>query len=288
MPRSLTHVLTALAAASLLAAAPACRPGGDTSDPSAATPSLDPPVVIEWFLGQFRAPTTSNRRIHLGILTRPVKAAPSQASDPHPNSCAPGLVSFIPTPTANVWLATDDTGTLFRYAGNGWSPVPVPGDLPPVGKLLALAVPPDHPDQLELLVTLHDDSQLSVLVLVDDTVTAQHPPESAQLSDRRAALQRFDSGRCLGDARDCLHVTPIDDGFMVTREPTLNRDRVEIPLPPGAHVQDVRYTDDAGTTLALLTQDACPKENTPPADPSTESSTEPSAADPSPQPAPAR
>jgi hypothetical protein len=285
MPRALTHILTALAAASLLTPAPACRPGDPkpTDPPTAAIPP-DPPTVIEWFLGQFRAPTTSNRRIHLGILTRPVKAAPSSASDPHPNSCAPGLVSFIPTPTANVWLATDDTGALFRYAGNGWSPVSVPRDLPPVGKLLALAVPPDHPDQLELLVTLHEDSELSVLVLVGDTVTTRHPPEAAQLPDRRAALERFDSGRCLGDARDCLHVTPIDDGFMVTCEPTLNTDRVEIPLPPGAHVQDVRYTDDAGTTLALLTPDACPTENAPPADPSAD----PSAADPSSPPDPAR
>ena len=76
-------------------------------------------------------------------------------------------------------------------------------------------------------------------------------------------------------------MTPIDDGFMVTREPTLNSDRVEIPLPPDAHVQDVRYVDDAGTTLALLTQDACPKENTPPTDPSAD----PAAADPSADPA---
>lgn len=268
MPRALTHVLTALAAASLLTPAPACRPGPgrDTSTPTAATP-LDPPTVIEWFLGQFRAPSTSNRSIHLGILTRPLKAAPSYASDPYPNSCAPGLVSFIPTPTANVWLATNDAGALFRYAGHGWSPVPSREPLPPLGKLLALGVPPDHPDQLELLVTLHDDSELSVLVLEGDTVTAQHPPAATELPDRRAALQRFDSGRCLGDARDCLHVTPIDDGFMVTREPSLNSDRVEIPLPPDAHVQDVRYADEAGTTLALLTQDACPEENTPPADP---------------------
>ena len=222
------------------------------------------PEVIEWFLGvQVRGPRTSNRGASLGIVTLDLSGEAKHDGELRPGSCAAGLIAFLPT-HAGTWLGLDESGRLLRYTDERWSPVPAKVPLPPLRRLLALA---PLAAGIELLVTTKQgaEERLAVLSMTGDEITDRRPLDPATLGDRHAALQRFDGGRCLDRTRDCLHLTSTDAGTVLMREPVLFGDRVEITKLDDGTVHDVRYADEAGTKIDLLSTTACP-----PAEPSGE------------------
>ncbi len=215
------------------------------------------PAVIEWFLGeQVRGPRTSNRGASLGIVTLDLTGEAKHDGAPRPGSCAPGLTAFLPT-HAGTWLGLDESGRLLRYAGESWSGVPTSIPLPPLRRLLASA---PLAAGVELLVTTKQgaEERLAVLTMTGDEITDSRPLDPATLGDRQAALQRFDGGRCLDHTRDCLHLTSTDAGTVLMREPELFGDRVEITILDEGTIHDVRYADEAGTKIDLLSSAACP------------------------------
>lgn len=215
------------------------------------------PEVIQWFLGeQVRGPRTSNRGTNLGIVKLELTGEAKHDGEPRPESCAPGLTSFLPAPTG-TWLGLDESGQLLRHAGERWIPVPAKISLPPIRRLLGLAL---LASGLELLVTTKEGAheRLSVLTMTGDQITESRALDPATLGDRREALQRFDSSRCRERTRDCLHLTATETGTVLMREPELFDDRVEITTLGEGTVLDVRYADDAGTTIELLSTAACP------------------------------
>jgi hypothetical protein len=225
----------------------------------ARQPAASIPAVIEWFLGeQVRGPRTSNRGHSLGIVTLDLTGEAKRDGELRPGSCAPGLTAFLPTHTG-TWLGLDESGRLLRYAGEGWSAVPAKVPLSPIRRLLALA---PLAAGVELLVTTKQGAQerLAVLTVAGDEITDSRPLDPAVLGDRRAALERFDGGRCLDHTRDCLHLTSTDAGTVLMREPVLFGDRVEITILDEGTVHDVRYADEAGTRIDLLSTAACPAE----------------------------
>lgn len=230
------------------------------------------PEVIEWFLGeQTRGIRETNRKTNLGIFTIDVGADAPTDGELRPQSCAPGLVSFIPTPTrTGTWFGVDEEGHLLRYAGEGWTSVPSTVPIPSISKLLATS---DAASPLELLVAVKrkNSEYLSVLVIANDEVTAVQDPDPSTLGDREAALFRFDSGRCIDDVHDCLHLTKTADGLMLMLEPELYGNRNELTTLDKDGVHDVRYADVKGTKIDVLTTHACVSLD----DPSPESETPP-------------
>ncbi len=254
--RPIALAVPALAVAVLCGA---CRHGEPSRTPQ--SPTREPPTtpeVIEWLLGeQTRGPRTSNRGANLGILTLDLASGKEAAGAARPQTCAPGLVAFIPLPSrSGDWFGLDETGRLLRHGPDGWSPVPVARSMPALTKLLAIT---GSPSRLELLVALTKDHRehLAVLVLVGGRITDVQGVDLSALPDRRTALQRYDSGRCVAGTRECLHVTSTDEGTVVTREPGLFEDRVEVTTFEDGGVQDVRYADAAGTKIDVLSPQAC-------------------------------
>lgn len=256
-------VLAVLAAVPITAT---CRsdgpplPRGEGST-SSTVPEISTPEVIEWFLGeQVRGSKPSNRKTHLGIITFDVSndTDPSAKSIVHPNSCVEGLVSFIPTPTRDgVWFGIDERGKLLRYAGAGWAVMPATVTIPPIGKLLAFS---NRWKRLNLLVAVLKDNReyLSVLIIANGQVVDLKSPDPLGFGDRHAALQEFDSGRCVGGVRDCLHLTRVDDDLVIMREPELYAVRSEVATLEAGRTRDVRYANIEGTKVDVLTTDACP------------------------------
>lgn len=238
----------------------ACRPAPPTS------PTLTPPTapeVVEWLLGeQVRGPRTSNKGVYVGVVTLDLTSSPPTPVA-QPQTCAPDLVQLITPGRTGTWLALDSSGQLLQHASTGWSAVPSKLPLPPIAKLVASA---GSPSRLELLVTVKDRGrELHLLTLRDGHVTLIQSIEPSTFRDRRDALQRWDSGRCVDRVRDCLHLTALDRDVVLMREPALFEPRVEVTTLPRDHVFDVRYANAAGTQVHVLTTEACP-----PATPSVE------------------
>ena len=282
MPARRRLVLPLLAAAFLLAACHHAKRSGPEDPTTVTAPPPTAPEVVEWLIGeQVRGTKTSNRG-HVGIATYELAATASPVYSP--KTCA-DLVQLIPIPTrSGTWLAIDASGQLVRYTEAGWSPMPTAKGitLPPIGKLIAFSRTKSA--NLELLVSLEDhDRELSLLTLVGARVTGIQTIELSPYQDHRDTLQRYDSARCIEGTRDCLHLTAIDDGLVLMREPELfdNRVEVKVLLDPGT--RDVRYADQAGTKIYVLTPAVCPAPPDPspaaqPSEPTADPSTKPEAA----------
>jgi hypothetical protein len=256
LARSPALVFSALVAGVLLGACRRDAPS-KTPEPAAAPPTT--PEVIEWLLGeQTRGPRASNRGTNLGILTLDIATdAKAGPGTPRPQTCASGLVAFIPLPTrSGDWFGLDESGSLLRHSPDGWQPVPVSQPVPALTTLVAIT---GAPPRFELLVTLTKDHRehLAVLVIVNGQITGIQGVDLSALPDRRTTLQRYDSGRCVAGTRDCLHVTPLDEGAVLMREPELFGDRVEVTTFEEGTVRDVRYADAKGTKVDVLSPRAC-------------------------------
>ena len=256
MPRcSAALVFSALVAGVL---AGACRHHQPSETPEPPPDPTTTPEVIEWLLGeQTRGPRTSNRGASLGILTLDLAAGAEATGTPRSNTCAAGLVAFIPLPSrSGDWFGLDESGRLLRHAAGGWVPVSAALPVPALTKLVAIT---GAPPRLELLVALTEGhrERLAVLLLVSGEITGIQGVDLSKLPDRRATLQRYDSGRCVAGTRDCLHVTPLDEGTVLMREPELFDDRVEVTTFEAGGVRDVRWADTAGTKVDVLSPRAC-------------------------------
>jgi hypothetical protein len=273
--RTTFSVLPLAAAAALLALACHREERTNTADPAPDPPEIA--EIVEWLVGeQVRSPKTQNRGVGLVILDIDAKALGQGTLAP--GSCAADLVSVIPVPRASgEWLGVDESATLHRYSGEGWSPVPSKVELPPLAKLLAVA----HGGDGSLLVLVYkqgDGKQLWQLTLSGGVVTGIQSIDRAGFRDRRAALAAYDSRRCLG-LDDCLHLTSIGKDVVLSVEPKLY-DFWETKLelgPTGA--RDVRYVGDGGKTLGLLIAEPCkpPEDAAPAAPPTPEAAPSPSA-----------
>lgn len=257
MPARPTGLLVLLAAVTS-----ACRPAPPTA-PTHPPPTA--PEVVEWLLGeQVRGPRTSNKGVYVGVVTLDLTSSPP-APVAHPQTCAPELVQLVAPGRTGTWLALDASGQLLQQAPAGWSPVPSTLPLPPIAKLVASA---GSPSRLELLVTVKDRGrELHLLTLMDGQVTGIQSIEPSTFRDRRDALQRWDSGRCVDRVRDCLHLTALDRDVVLMREPALFEPRVEVTTLPRDHVFDARYANAAGTKVHVLTTDACPPSPAPSPEP---------------------
>lgn len=270
MSRTPVLVLSALTAATL---APACHRGPSTEPPPPPSEAPEVPEVIEWFLGErvrggpssdeaelglvTMGTKTSDRGTNLGTLTANVAAESKGEGTPRPGSCAPGLISFIPVPTnPGVWLGANKTGQLLRYAGERWSPVHSKVALPPIAALLAFGT---SASTLELLVVVKGAKreQLSRLTISGEAVTQVQSVDPSTLGDRKETLQRYRSSRCLEGFHDCLRLTSTDEGIVLSSEPRPNENWIIIAVLGKDGVRDVRYADAKGTTVDVLTTQAC-------------------------------
>lgn len=270
------RMLTSVSAAVATSFALACKPAPPPSPPP------DPPSVaevVEWLVGeQLRGPKTSNRGTNVGIVTIPLVKGYLPPDALVPGSCAPELVSFIPIPgAAGEYLAVDAAGQLFRLAGGEWSAVQSKMELPPIAKLLGFQITTDPSRAArELLVYKKDDgAQLWQLTLVGGVVVGLSTVDLATFTKRAAALERFDSRRCIDRTRDCLHLTAITNDVVLSREPTIYADWDPLMELGNTDARDVRYLDDEGKEVSLLI--AAPCDPAAPASvPSAPSSTSPS------------
>ncbi len=244
-------------------------------------PPPDPPQVaeiVEWLVGeQVRAPTTKNRSVGLVILDIDAKALGSGTLQP--GSCAPGLTSVILIPrTTDQWLGVDGTETLYRYSRTGWAAVPSKIALPPLAKLIAIG-PADGENVHVLVYKQGDNEQLWQLTLSPEAVTGIRGVDRTSFSTRRATLEAYDSGRCLG-IRDCLHLTSIGKDVILSREPEIYDNWVTKIDLGATGARDVRYAGAAGKggkkKMGLLIAAPCepPAE---PGDPAPEATPSPSA-----------
>jgi hypothetical protein len=252
--RSPTLVPTAVACLLALACRPSKAP--DEPDPPAEPPSIA--EVVEWLVGeQLRGTKTSPHGPSLGIVTLPLTAGSLDEGTLQPGSCAPELVSFIPMPgTKSDWLAVDKSGALLRYSGKGWAPVASKLALPPIAKLLGFAGTTNPPR--ELLVYKHgDNEQLWQLTFFEDVIVDQKPIGRRMFSKRAAALEQFDSRRCLERTRNCLHLTVVDEVVHLGREPELYANWEPVMDLGKTAARDVRYIDSKGKKVGVLVASKC-------------------------------
>ncbi len=235
----------------------ACHPSPPSSSPPTA--NFTAAEIIEWLLGErVRGPKTSNRGNSVGIVSYDLSGA-EPTTTVVPNSCAPDLLQIISArERAGTRFALDQSGGLFRLTDSGWWPVSSPTPLPLLDGLLGFR---NNPSSLELLVhTPGEQHELTLLTFDGDDVAivVVEPVDLATFHNRGETLQRFDSGRCLDGIRDCLHLVVADNSLVLMREPVLMSEYHEdTGLPLGDGVRDVRYADQAGTKLDVLTTDAC-------------------------------
>lgn len=261
LSQTTTLLLPLAALAGLLALA--CHPEA-TRTPE---PPPDPPEIaeiVEWLVGeQVRSPKTSNRGVGLVLLDIDAKAL--GAGTLAPNSCAPDIVSVIPIPrTSDEWLGVDESPALHRYSRAGWAVVPSRISLPPLAKLLSIAR--DTDGTLRVLVYKQgDNKQLHQLTLAGGVVTSVQSIDHTSFRDRRATLEAYQSGRCLG-LDDCLHLTSIGKDVVLSVEPKMYgfwETKIELG-DTGA--RDVRYVGEGGKKIGLLVAEPCkpPASATPP------------------------
>lgn len=235
-----------------------CKP--PPSSPSAPSSSLsDAPILIEWLLDeQVRGRKTTNKGTNLGVLTRDLKGEAKDTWTLRPNSCKSNLAAFLPfDEQAEVLLGIDKEGLLYRYEGDGWSPVPSVVSIPKIGRLLGVARFFAYD---EVLVTLEVDNrqELALLSFSQGQVVYRHLPDAARLgADRDDALHRFRSARCTDVVRNCLHLTEIDDAVALMLEPELYDNRVELDMLEKGQIKDVRYANPEGTRIDVLTTEGC-------------------------------
>lgn len=251
MPKTISAALVTLVTL-------ACKPA------SPPEPPPDPPSiaeVVEWLVGeQLRGTKTSNNGTNVGIVTIPLVKGDLPPNTLAPGSCAPELVSFIPVPGASgEYLAVDAPGQLLRYAGGKWSPVQSKEELSPIAKLLGFQITTDPSSAArELLVYEKDDgAELWQLTLVNGVVVGRSAVGRAAFSKRAAALERFDSRRCTGRTRNCLHLTAIGNDVVLSREPTIHANWESLVELGNTGARDVRYLDDEGKAVSLLIAAPC-------------------------------
>jgi len=252
--RMLTFVSASIATFFVLACKPAPPPVSPPDPPSIAE-------VVEWLVGeQLRGPKTSNRGTNVGIVTLSLVNGSLSPNTLAPGSCAPELVSFIPIPGAGgEYLAVDAAGQLFRYAGGQWSAVQSKVKLSPIAKLLGFQIPTDPSRAArELLVYEKNDSaKLWLLTLVDGVVVGRSTVDLATFTKRAAALERFDSRRCIDRTRNCLHLTTIGNGVVLSREPTIHANWESLAELGNTGARDVRYLGDEGEEVSVLIAAPC-------------------------------
>jgi hypothetical protein len=153
----------------------------------------------------------------------------------------------------------DVSGQLFRFTGRQWSAVPSEVALRPIAKLLGFQITTDPSRAArELLVYEKDDgAQLWQLTLVGGVVVGRSTVNLATFTKRAAALERFDSRRCIDRIRDCLHLTAITRDVVLSREPTIHANWEPLAELGDTGARDVRYLDDEGKEVSLLIAAPC-------------------------------